>query len=282
MSPDDPATPSFVARPPPEVLAPTVRLLWACSRPGLVHAERVLPSGSCQLLINLAHDRLSWADRSGTHHVGGAAIGGPFTRAIFVAASEQAALVGAVFRPGGLRAYLDRPTHVLENGYLGLDALWPRERTAPVLEAMRATTPDRALHMLAWLLRAHLEGGPDPLVAHAARALARPRARVDRLAADLGVSPRLLADRFRAAVGLRPKGFARIARFRKAFEEIGPSTDLGALSWRAGYADQAHLNHDFRALSGLSPSAWLRGTHPFASHRLEAAQFSPSDPDADA
>jgi AraC-like DNA-binding protein len=33
-----------------------------------------------------------------------------------------------------------------------------------------------------------------------------------------------------------------------------------------GYADQAHLAHEFREFSGLSPSAFLAHERPFSNH----------------
>ncbi|MFO0635448.1 MAG: hypothetical protein U0168_21600 [Nannocystaceae bacterium] len=47
-----------------------------------------------------------------------------------------------------------------------------------------------------------------------------------------------------------------------------------ALAAEHGYADQAHLAHEFAALVGLSPSAWLAGsisTSPAPAHGASSA-----------
>ncbi len=47
----------------------------------------------------------------------------------------------------------------------------------------------------------------------------------------------------------------RVLRFAAAVERLGaaPTVPLAELAVEAGYADQAHLTHEARALSGLSP-----------------------------
>lgn len=81
---------------------------------------------------------------------------------------------------------------------------------------------------------------------------------VSALAQSAGVSPRTLLRRFRRATGLSPKRYARIARLWRAAhgllrEDLPPWARLAA---EAGYADQAHLSHEFSQLTGLSPSAF--------------------------
>jgi AraC-like DNA-binding protein len=75
------------------------------------------------------------------------------------------------------------------------------------------------------------------------------------LARRLGTSARTLRRRFRAATGLPPKQFARICRFRAAavtlVEQQRP--EWARLASGAGFADQAHMIHEFRDLIGLTP-----------------------------
>jgi AraC-like DNA-binding protein len=60
--------------------------------------------------------------------------------------------------------------------------------------------------------------------------------------------------------------FCRVRRF----QQVLPATDgrkrvdWAAVALACGYADQAHLVRDFRAFSGLSPTAYLaaRGENP--------------------
>lgn len=87
--------------------------------------------------------------------------------------------------------------------------------------------------------------------------------RVDALAAALGVSRQYLAAQFRDHVGLQPKLFARICRFRAARNAAlanGPGRhghDWAALALDSGYFDQSHLIRDFHDFAGTSPDGHL-------------------------
>jgi AraC-like DNA-binding protein len=70
-----------------------------------------------------------------------------------------------------------------------------------------------------------------------------------------GVSPRTLTRRFTARVGMPPKVFARICRFRYALHqfEAKPGQRMTTQAARAGYSDESHLFREFRVLTGLAP-----------------------------
>ncbi|MFE7561428.1 helix-turn-helix domain-containing protein [Kitasatospora sp. NPDC057500] len=74
------------------------------------------------------------------------------------------------------------------------------------------------------------------------------------LAAATGRGERRLQHVFRDHVGVPPQTVSRILRFRRALALSGRArlslTEVAAMS---GYHDQAHMNRDFRALSGRTP-----------------------------
>ncbi|MGZ7079073.1 MAG: helix-turn-helix domain-containing protein, partial [Thermoanaerobaculia bacterium] len=60
--------------------------------------------------------------------------------------------------------------------------------------------------------------------------------------------------RFDAAVGVSPKMFARVVRFRRVLREIAaPAVDWSDVALSAGYFDQSHLIADFRQFAGTTP-----------------------------
>jgi transcriptional regulator GlxA family with amidase domain len=79
------------------------------------------------------------------------------------------------------------------------------------------------------------------------------------LAAQLRVSRQHMAAQFRAKVGLSPKLYARIARFRRATDVLreARSPDFAQLALECGYFDQSHLIHDFQEFSGSAPERFL-------------------------
>lgn len=84
-------------------------------------------------------------------------------------------------------------------------------------------------------------------------------ANVNVVAADLGVSERHLRRVFRETVGVSPKAFAKLTRFRRA---LGAARENARASWAsiaaaAGYYDQAHLIAEFRTIAGVTPPTLL-------------------------
>jgi AraC-like DNA-binding protein len=90
-------------------------------------------------------------------------------------------------------------------------------------------------------------------------------ARVESLAAEVGWSRRHLAARFRDTLGLSPKAVARVIRVEYAARRVRAGDPLADVAYAAGYADQAHLNRDFRELVGCTPSQF-----PFVQDTLVA------------
>jgi transcriptional regulator GlxA family with amidase domain len=79
-----------------------------------------------------------------------------------------------------------------------------------------------------------------------------------------GWSRRHLGARFREHVGLAPKAFGRVLRFRHAARELVRSDgrSLAEIALDCGYYDQAHLNRDFREFSGRSPTELMAARLP--------------------
>ncbi|QBE64186.1 helix-turn-helix transcriptional regulator [Pseudoduganella lutea] len=83
---------------------------------------------------------------------------------------------------------------------------------------------------------------------------------VETLADTLHVSRQHLALRFRQQVGITPKLFARICRFRRALALLRDRSrdgDLAGLAAECGYFDQSHLIRDFRDFADMAPGKAL-------------------------
>ncbi|MDQ4020551.1 MAG: helix-turn-helix domain-containing protein [Actinomycetota bacterium] len=67
----------------------------------------------------------------------------------------------------------------------------------------------------------------------------------------LGWTERTLHRRCRDAFGYGPSVLRRILRFRLALRLAGQGASFSATAVRVGYADQAHLAREVRALAGV-------------------------------
>ena len=74
-----------------------------------------------------------------------------------------------------------------------------------------------------------------------------------------GVSSTHLAQRFKELIGVTPKRLARNYRFAATVLSINPAEpiDWADLAGSAGYFDQAHFGHEFRAFTGLTPTRYV-------------------------
>jgi AraC-like DNA-binding protein len=101
--------------------------------------------------------------------------------------------------------------------------------------------------------------GIDPLVALTLMRL-RAGSPVAAVVREAGYSHRHVTQTFRDQVGLGPKTYGRLLRFGRALDRIAsePAIDWADLAAAEGYADQAHLTREFRAIAGLTPGQYRR------------------------
>lgn len=77
---------------------------------------------------------------------------------------------------------------------------------------------------------------------------------------QLQLSERTFIRKFESHVGLTPKLFSNICRFRKALERIesGDFEKLSDVGFESGYADQSHFIRSFKEFAGETPKAFLK------------------------
>jgi len=121
------------------------------------------------------------------------------------------------------------------------------------------------------LLRQSLRSPGVDGISDAATTMILSGGRVDipALAGRAGLSMRQFARKFIRKVGVRPKLFARIARFEAALENKArfPARSWTHIAHEFGYYDHMHMVHDFGELAGGAPGDILT--------RLEAVFVEP-------
>lgn len=172
-------------------------------------------------------------------------------------------IVTARLRLGASEAVLGVPASQLARRIVALEELWGDAATRRLFERLAGTTDALQATKIfeeviaERLARARTPRATSPLALEAARKLGN--ARVNEVADELGVSERHLRRIFRETVGLGPKAYAKLARFRRA---LGAARENEAAGWAdiasiAGYYDQAHLIAEFRAVAETTPRALL-------------------------
>jgi AraC-like DNA-binding protein len=251
---------------PPPPLSGIIEDFWLYEDYTGEHArERILPSGTFEMVFNLHEDELRIygpSDQDRCRRFSGALISGPYVRPFMSDTREEAAILGVHFKPGGASAVLELPASELTNAHVDLTEIWgpgaaalreqlcasrePTERFRRLQEALLERLTDPPRHHRA------VRAGLDVLRRTCGRAKIRDIARA------LDLSQRRFSEVFAAEVGLTPKLFGRVQRFQHAIASSrhAPEVDWAQLAVECGYFDQAHLSHEFVEFSGVSPTAY--------------------------
>jgi AraC-like DNA-binding protein len=188
---------------------------------------RVLPDGCLDLI---------WTD-------GAVVVAGPDTVTEVSVAPPGSRSFALRFAAGTGPMVLDVPADELTDRQVPLEDLWP---AAEVRRIAEAADPLGALEQVA--LRRWQT--PDPtMVAVAAGARAgRP---VGAIADACGLSARHLQRLCKSSFGYGPKTLTRVLRLQRAVALARRGRPFADVSATAGYADQAHLSREVKALAGV-------------------------------
>jgi AraC-like DNA-binding protein len=243
----------FICRSPSPSLADSVNQFWYYRCDASVRVgERVLPTGTMGLVVDLRED------------APGPSVFGAHSETFAAAPAHEAMSVGVRFKPGGAFPFLDWAAGELHNTHLPLESLWGSRADALRSRLLEAKTPTAMFDVLEQTLleQAIRPRAPHPAVASALRAFQTgPYApAVGEVIRHVDLSPRTFIRRFTDEVGLTPKLFCRIRRFQQVLRLVqrGRAVGWANVALDCGYCDQAHLIHDFRAFSGLTPTEFLR------------------------
>ena len=258
-----------------DALAPYVRQIWLfeCDGPALFGGpERIVADGVVEAVF---HYRRPFQMRFG----GADAVAQPVSllvsqinRYVEIQPAGAGGFVSVRFHPWGAHHFFAVPMRDIGDRATPADEVWPRRDVREVEEriATAATDEDRIAALQAFLRRrldAHRKQDVSALV----RALWRTRAplRIDRIAGSLGIGQRRLERTFAAALGMTPKHLTRLARFLRACRRLRHAQDarLTGVAHDAGFYDQAHFIHEFRAFSGMTPGEFA------ASPRVSALEL---------
>ena len=228
---------------------------------------RMLPCGCPELFLHASEEPV---------HGPRCVLHGQRSRAL-VGPGSSAGVTGPALRPGGPGSEAGVNFRFLPDGAsalfgLRMDAM--TDRYAPLAEICGRSGrqfEERSIHWRTmeerieagteFLLARKPSSAPDPLVRDLVQRIEECRGQVAlaALKRSFAISARQLERRFTLAVGLTPKLFARILRLRWFAEHAERCADrtLAEIAREVGYFDQAHLNHDFKALTGVSPRRYF-------------------------
>lgn len=271
----------FVMHRPPAPLRPYVAKAYGYTgppNPTGVHLG--LPSRHITLVFDLTHPLV--VSLRGTSVRAHGMVGGLHTEPALIDASRPQMGVQYALAPLGVHALLGTSAVALSEQAVDLADVIGAEGGL-LLEVLHhaVTWRERFEAVDAVLLRGlrAAEGGPG-MVSREVREAWRlvhdvdEHLRVGDVAARVGWSRRHLTERFRLATGQTPIQAIRVARLeatRKLLLDL-EWTSLASVASQCGYADQAHMAHEWRSLVGCSMGVWLREELPFLQDSPELTE----------
>jgi AraC-like DNA-binding protein len=189
-------------------------------------------------------------------------VAGLYDTPVVVGDDGHQSCLQANLTPLGARMLLGLPLRELAGQTVALDDVLGGEGAN--LGERLAALPDWPARFAAFdaflLARLRAAAAPRPDVAYAWARLEASHGRVaiGALCRELGCSGRHLSARFGAEVGMAPKAFSRVLRFERAAALLAEGAGPAQVSATCGFADQSHLNREFRALAGRSPVALVK------------------------
>ncbi|HVT97429.1 MAG TPA: helix-turn-helix domain-containing protein [Acidobacteriaceae bacterium] len=256
-----------------------VESLWYASTSGMAPSrQRVYPDGAMALVIHLEKPTATYFVGEETRSIGVPLLAGPWSQSFQIDPSLSTGVVGVVFRPGAARMFFPVAAHELHNIDIPLQELYPSEADRLLNEVCSAAGEEARLRVVEEYLRQRLmRAAPiPPAVNYAVRQLSSAGGvrRVRAIQRETGLSHTRFIQLFREHVGLTPKLFCRVRRFRALLNrmEKGEPVSWAELAADCGYFDQAHMIRDFRAFAGATPGEFSR--LPEAASRSSASPAS--------
>jgi len=254
---------------PPAALRPFVRTIWTYAAPAPEPTvQRIAPDGCPELVVDIGAPYEEQGADGVFRLQPRALFAGQMTRPLALRPAGPTELVAIRFEPDGARDWLGAP--LAEATDRRLDMVGRLAGVQPP-----AGDPAAQVEMMARWLEGQRRAGDwslDPAVRREIEAAERDRPPTARSPAE----HRALQRRFRDRVGVPPRIFRSILRFRRVFDHaVGPE----ALGWleaglEAGYFDQPQLARDFRRFLGCTATGWAREQVGLA-RRIASQSYKP-------
>lgn len=192
-------------------------------------------------------------------------VAGPDSKSILDRLPRGAVVVGVRFQPGAASTWLGTPLSEIVDCRVPLAEFWPHETNRLLDEVARnRNAADIAVALETFLLTKLADVGPaDRQIAFLRQAAGDncPPAgvRLDRLAANIGMSERTLRRRCLNAFGYGFKTLDRVLRFQRFMRLAAHSSNgsLADLAARSGYADQAHMTREVHRMSSATAGEFV-------------------------
>ncbi len=258
----------------PPHLRGLVEFIWLFDGSLTCRRERTFPNGLLEIIVHLGEryrvieERGAWI--CPTTCLTGLQLG----HLVVEAPSHTTKVLGIRLTPAGAYALFSRPMDEVTRLTVDLEDLAGAAASELADRCHDAMTVEACFQRVVRWIDARLARAVriDPAVAWTVAEIRRLAGAVSitSLRERTGWSRTRLSETFRAQVGVSPKQYARVIRFRHVLDRINAGdlalrkgdlslskVALADAAHEAGYYDQPHMNAEFKELSGFTPSEFL-------------------------
>jgi AraC-like DNA-binding protein len=243
---------------PAPALRTIVKCFWYLNRPQNVEtAGTIVPDNYCDLIFD-------FSDEPARHEV---FLSGMMTRPVD---SKRRKILGVRFMPGMLGAIIATNQAEFSDKAIDLAQILGRDAFLQLTHVFDYNFHIELLSLLQsslirlldrnFLLDARITASIQIL--HAEELPTR----IDDISAQVGLSRQHFRRIFSEQVGISPKQFANVSRVQKILKWVNHSGTMrqnwADLSYRFGYADQAHFVKEFSKLTGTTPTRFAASNVP--------------------
>jgi AraC-like DNA-binding protein len=249
----------------PSALAGLVECVWLFDGTLSRRRERFYPTGELDLIVQLDEPFRIVEGQPAAACPPSSLAGLIVAPLVIECPATRSRVLGVRLRPAGAFSLFGVPQHELTRATLDLHDLIGSEARRLAERLDEADSDKARLLLLGQWIAGRLAGRPstDPCVAYAVSEIEHAGGKIPiaDILSRIDASPKRFTSLFEEQVGVKPKLFSRIVRFRGLAAALRAGTDsLRDMAVAHGYYDQSHMNADFREFAGMPPGQFLAAT----------------------
>jgi len=216
--------------------------------------HRIVPDGCADIIFDLNEHS----------YRGIASIVGTMTKPIFAKLKGRVNYLAIRFSPGGFLHFFDSAMYNFTDLIIPLEIISGKEEQNLTEQLCHENHTENQIRLLERhfenLFSVNSKNDPDVKKAIYSIVANKGNIRISELSRIVDISKRQLHRKFERWVGVSPKAFCRIIRFKNVLRMVrsGPKCNWLSIALEGGYYDQSHFIHEFNSYYGLNPSEFLR------------------------
>jgi len=235
---------------PNTLLSPYIETYWTSNVWGKGESHKIFPDGCVDIIFTFDKTKGTFLAR----------IVGTMTSFLEVIYPQTVQMFGIRFKPAGITAFTRVPIHEFTNQNVELalvETLFDKSfyETLPEKQSMGEIIIQIYNYLINKLSCLYYA---DKQIIHAVDLICFSKGQLSpaKVAAEVCLCQRHFERKFKSAIGISPKTFAKIVRFKHALHCLQSGSYQGLLSVaiECGYYDHTHLIKDFKTFSGDTPT----------------------------